>query len=63
MADVRVIATLIMNLTANELVELNKILGDDFDLGGVREPREPAPESPGDAVAVDLPEDYWETAQ
>lgn len=38
---------------------------------GVREPREPSPESPGDAVAVEedwpvpapIATDYWETAE
>jgi hypothetical protein len=70
------IAEAISRLTVRDLAVLQKILRDDYDLGlGVREPRRPKPESPGDSVALaekedegwpepkPLPEDYWESAQ
>lgn len=60
------ICSAIQSLTVEELIELKRLLGEQWwDEGGagVREPREPAPVSPGDAIAQALPEDYWETAE
>ncbi len=50
------IADEIRHLTAVELAALLRILGDDPELLGVREPRRPTPESPGDALAVEIEE-------
>ena len=58
------IAAAIKQLSTAQLVELGRWLHDDegwWDMVGVREPRTPAPESPGDAVAIDP--DYWESAE
>lgn len=50
------IAEAIRGLNLIELMHLRELLGADFD-GlegvGVREPRKPKPESPGDAIAVE----------
>ncbi len=57
------IASAIRQLTMEELVELNRLLSDWPGWGGVREPREPVPVSPGDRIAEALPDDYWESAE
>lgn len=60
------IAAAIRHLNAAQLLELGKLLHDDdgwWETVGVREPRKPSPESPGDAAAQGLPPDYWETAE
>jgi hypothetical protein len=59
------IARAISELNARDLRVLNQLLKDSGmgDALGVREPRKPKPESPGDAIANPLPEDYWETAE
>lgn len=60
--DPEEIAAAIRQLTARELLELGKLLHDDdgwWEMVGVREPRKPSPESPGDEIAAD----YWETAE
>jgi len=50
----------ISQLDRDELLELRLRLQSLWNEGeggiGVREPREPAPESPGDAIALDLEE-------
>lgn len=59
------IAAAIRQMSAPELLELGRLLHDDdgwWETVGVREPRNPAPQSPGDRLAQ-LPEDYWESAQ
>lgn len=55
----------IQQLTAEELVELNRLLAEWPGWGGagVREPREPVPMSPGDRIAEALPDDYWESSE
>jgi hypothetical protein len=54
----------ILGLTAPELIRLNEILyREGGGPVGVREPRRTPPKSPGDEIADELPEDYWETAQ
>ena len=58
------LARAILELPVRDLAVLNRLLREEgLSPLGVREPREPSPESPGDAIAHDLPEDYWETAQ
>lgn len=58
------IAEAIGRLTVEEFRELKRLLDEQGEGGiGVREPREPSPESPGDSVAIGLPPDYWETAE
>jgi len=58
------LARIILSLPPRELARLNEILrSEGGESLGVREPRRPSPESPGDEMVVDLPEDYWETAQ
>lgn len=49
------IAEEILHLTAPDLLKLDRILRDAGGDGliGVREPRRPSPESPGDAIALD----------
>jgi hypothetical protein len=51
------IALAILELNVRELARLNELLGRN-GLGGigVREPRRPKPESPGDAIAAELEE-------
>ena len=52
------LASGILSLTVDELRELNRLLeSGGAPPIGVREPRRPAPESPGDAIAKDLLED------
>lgn len=43
---------LIKALTADQTRVLLQMLSDDDGLSGVREPRRPLPESPGDAIAA-----------
>ena len=63
------IAEVISRLTAEELVELKRILDEGPGGGefiGVREPRRPSPEgdeAEGWPEPAPLPEDYWESAQ
>lgn len=53
----------ILGLSVDELRQLNSMLEEGGgEAVGVREPRRPLPESPGDEIANDIPEDYWETA-
>ncbi len=52
----REIATEILHLTAQELVELNEILrGEGGEPVGVREPRTPAPSDDEHSQELDLP--------
>lgn len=47
-------ARIILEMTPPELVALNDYLqGEGWEPLGVREPREPKPESPGDAIALE----------
>ena len=59
------IAEAISRLTAEEIVELKRILdeGQGGEAVGVREPRRPAPEDEGWPEPAPLAEDYWETAE
>lgn len=64
--DPEEIAAAIRQMTAPELLELGRLLHDDegwWEMVGVREPRTPAPESPGDAAAQGIDPDYWESAE
>jgi hypothetical protein len=58
------IAAAIRQLTAPQLLELGRLLHNDdgwWETVGVV--AKPGPESPGDAIAGEIPPDYWETAQ
>lgn len=61
----QILAAAIMTLTANELRELRALLesgegGDMAGVGALIPPNLPLKEG---AAEVELPEDYWETAQ
>lgn len=48
----------ILNLTVDELRELNQMISDEGgEPIGVREPRRPSPESPGDEIALEEDDD------
>ena len=48
----------ILGLTVDELRELNRMVsGEGGEPIGVREPRKPKPESPGDAIALEEDDD------
>lgn len=59
------VARAIVEMTLEERARLKQLLGGEegWEMLGVREPRKPNPESPGDAIANPLPADYWETAE
>jgi hypothetical protein len=54
-----------MSLSINEQRELLRLLSEGGEGGGtgVREPRRPKPESPGDAVALETETEEWVAPQ
>lgn len=50
----------IMTLSLDEQRELLQRFRDESPDSGVREPRRPRPESPGDAVALEIPQETEE---
>lgn len=61
---IRYLAAKVLELTAEELLALNKLISDGGGeaLAGVREPRRPPPDVDEAAVGL-IPDDYWETAE
>jgi hypothetical protein len=62
----KIVAALIKELDREELRELRQLLEDDWDDesgAGVAAKLPPQLPLKGSAIAEDLPEDYWETAQ
>jgi hypothetical protein len=52
------LAMKVLALSVDELREFNRLIEEGgAEPVGVREPRRPSPESPGDEIALELPED------